>query len=994
METKQKSVSFSYGIRRTPSLGEPGELSDCVNIIPKEGEMVNLLPPKSLSIELGTDETLKAVHSNSSFKEAHYIVLNGNELKWFTKKELNRKPLFTIPSDANLIKVDIIGNTLVILLTTGIEYILFKDGEYVQLGYNVPEVGIKLALDGAFEFSPTDYSTKLVTSSSEKTFTDPAFEGHSTFSGYYVPHGREGAQLVIVDFSALKEEKLTRGTYRFYNYSSNTVKYVLVSGTSAMNFSIEPQKYKDVSVSRNCNRMELSFKSDIWGTITVGVFKQDSQGRQYKVSNEPDNVNMVLGVAAEYIKEATSKDHKFVSPFFARTAIKLYDGTVVHQSVPCLLIPSSEFAPAVLFDYSSDSDKAIMFTAGMKCDLQYKISDADLQKLELWKDIITSVSFSVTKPIYLYDQDPEVGEGKFPLKTDVISSGRPSSGVPNTSLGYSVCNACAIEGNNFTEGYKTWYLAEMLETKSYSLIRLPEVKKDSLNFKPAEFDNFYTIKDVKIDELISGEYTTLDLENVNLFSVEALTVLEDDNCTHDRVIPSISYIFNSRLNIGNIRQKLWQGCQLDEFGGKEDSTSDDLCSAKMVLHLSINGLSHEVGSSELIDLGNSACNFRWLYYPRKKVSKATIYLKRGGGYYKSTVVFKDHPFMRGSYWFNDFAPLEFESCEQSEAEAKIDVTYEEKKNSVFTSVVNNPFVFPEVLKNDIADGELLALTSAVKALNTGQFGQQPMYAFMTTGIWALHPNGQGAWEAVQPVNRDVLSQYDSLVQLDDSVIFATKQGLKLLSGSVSQLISGKIEGFNLSEDFYESKLPADLKAEDSEQFRNLVQNAKCCYDYVNRLVHIFIPGSNSHYVFSLESQEFVRQVLPSTYGELKSIVHGYPFTTLQFGNNLYEYDTFANDERLGVHKGYLMTRIYAFDDPFARKALMDLRTFGQTVTPESGCSVVVYVSDDKKNWSRLTSLKMKSAKFFRFLIKTFMTDLDTLSGMVLSYQERFTHKIR
>ena len=37
-----KIIPFNKGIRRQPSLGEDGELSELVNLIPKNGELVNV----------------------------------------------------------------------------------------------------------------------------------------------------------------------------------------------------------------------------------------------------------------------------------------------------------------------------------------------------------------------------------------------------------------------------------------------------------------------------------------------------------------------------------------------------------------------------------------------------------------------------------------------------------------------------------------------------------------------------------------------------------------------------------------------------------------------------------------------------------------------------------------------------------------------------------------------------------------------------------------
>lgn len=91
---ERKNISLSYGIHRSPSIGADGELSECVNLIPKNGELTSVLPPKDTGIMLDEGELLLFVHTTSRYK--NYIYAVGNTIKAFSITDGERKdyPLY------------------------------------------------------------------------------------------------------------------------------------------------------------------------------------------------------------------------------------------------------------------------------------------------------------------------------------------------------------------------------------------------------------------------------------------------------------------------------------------------------------------------------------------------------------------------------------------------------------------------------------------------------------------------------------------------------------------------------------------------------------------------------------------------------------------------------------------------------------------------------------------------------------------------------------
>ncbi|MBR5147710.1 MAG: hypothetical protein IKV15_00740 [Bacteroidaceae bacterium] len=328
-------------------------------------------------------------------------------------------------------------------------------------------------------------------------------------------------------------------------------------------------------------------------------------------------------------------------------------------------------------------------------------------------------------------------------------------------------------------------------------------------------------------------------------------------------------------------------------------------------------------------------------------------------------------------------------------------------NIVKKSVLNNPFVFRDLDTVAIGNGEIKGLSTSAKALSQGQFGQFPLYAFCTDGIWALEVASDGSYSAKQPISRDVCNNPDSITQIDGAVVFTTDQGLKLIQGSEVVLLSGPMDGHNVDERTYfpEGFFAAHKKSEsdglenfdalvvqETRDFRQILATCKIAYDYPNQLLRIF-PKEESgktykYYVYSFNSREFASVIGE---GEVKSIVSGYPSSLLQIGTSIYTFDAAISE---GLKRGLLLTRPIDMGEPFALKKLQDMRMHYTKYAEGSKCSMVVYVSNDGVNWFVLPSLRKCSFKYYRIAITTHLSDDDRLSGLIMRYEVERTNKLR
>ena len=136
MQNEKKYIRYK-GITRLPSEHDSfdGELEDVVNMSITGGELRPVLPPELIGTIPGQ---FIFVHKNQGFE--HFIFLDGNIVK---ASNYDGGSITLIGDVANigvstLIKVDAVGNTLIILTNQDILYALWKDGAYKSLGSQIP----------------------------------------------------------------------------------------------------------------------------------------------------------------------------------------------------------------------------------------------------------------------------------------------------------------------------------------------------------------------------------------------------------------------------------------------------------------------------------------------------------------------------------------------------------------------------------------------------------------------------------------------------------------------------------------------------------------------------------------------------------------------------------------------------------------------------------------------------------------------------------------
>jgi hypothetical protein len=437
---------------------------------------------------------------------------------------------------------------------------------------------------------------------------------------------------------------------------------------------------------------------------------------------------------------------------------------------------------------------------------------------------------------------------------------------------------------------------------------------DGKDFKDilTDYSTFYKIAEFKTDDYKGGFLGMVPINKTALENLTVLPTLSDTNQQNSLDIASGVFSYNNRLNVivqgenlPSCASLLNQNPALDtEYGVDVEAAYVKVVENSQVAYYKL-------------DVGD-ALDLRLIYfaYPRATATELLLYYVDGvRGPEIWTIPLTRHPFLNLAYAFNIFADIRGEHTEVSEIPnyPQLPIFY---GNKIKTSNVNNPFIFSEENTSQLPVGEIFALSTAAKALSQGQFGQFPLYAFTDKGVWALEVTGTGTYSARQPIIRDVVLNPESVTQIDDAVLFATKRGIMLLSGSQVQCISEVLDGteFDITQlEFAYKKISEDSTALDTVSWDTYKANIQMLYDYTGQRIIVFNPDYDYSYVFSLDSKQW--GIMESN---IQSTVDYYPQAYAMTSDGvLVNYSATDGTEA----KGHYITRPLKLDAPDVHKTI-------------------------------------------------------------------------
>lgn len=165
------NISLDKGVHRTPTIGEEGQLSECVNMIPRNGQLTPLRAPSEHYHYTSDRYHLLYIHENAGYKHyIHAVELTNNNFKLYWSDgdpageigvgDMTELTDITVGSLDNIYHISHIGNTVIFLTDSGVKMQVFKGDGYKYLSGQLPEInvsfGLKTWLANEFLFSELD----------------------------------------------------------------------------------------------------------------------------------------------------------------------------------------------------------------------------------------------------------------------------------------------------------------------------------------------------------------------------------------------------------------------------------------------------------------------------------------------------------------------------------------------------------------------------------------------------------------------------------------------------------------------------------------------------------------------------------------------------------------------------------------------------------------------------------------------------------------------
>lgn len=682
----------------------------------------------------------------------------------------------------------------------------------------------------------------------------------------------------------------------------------------------------------------------------------------------------IIGQVNKIANEQGNLKGKFVYPFFVRYAIRLIDGTsLIHHSSPILMIPSTGIVPEVvcLNDYNSSTRQTELKLKARVASysLDFAVTSQDvIDELKRYSDIISSIDVFISAPIYQYKQSGKVQglmqsslSGKAVAKLD---DGQYSLQQYGDGLSWSTPN---------------------------SFIRLPSFTDAEVAEDISTRAQFYLLKSFNVNEL-STNRQVIEIPNDYLENLVNRELMPDDYDSHDLLTAENAIVYNSRLNLCGCTKMLFKGHGPEQFCYNNSTDTETL--RNYLCNVTIKSYKGNITvQSDSLPIGVDGGYGYFFFYPNTNAVEASI--GEVGGTIKY-VKLKPHQTLNGAFFFNGWKTIEESGSTEAAVTPSEDQTID-IKNKLYTSEVNNPFFFPVTNINTIGDGEILALSSAAKALSQGQFGQFPLYAFTSEGIWALGVSSTGGFDSKQPVVRDVCINAKSITQLDSSVAFISDNGIMLLSGSSVTSISKVIDDYGetpFSIDVLPHCSEALFGADESEPaldtvaFREFLKEAEMLYDYASQRLIVFNPQYSYSYVLNIVSQNWTMMR-----SNIKSKLNSYPnCIALDNAGKLLDYSIRVENTTPAIQ--VIISRPIKLEYPDSLKTITSIVQRG-TFT-KGNIQVILYGSRNLEKWFPVSSstdhflrgFSGTAYKYYRIVIKSKMKDNESLSGCTIQYAVR------
>ena len=580
-------------------------------------------------------------------------------------------------------------------------------------------------------------------------------------------------------------------------------------------------------------RNAWSGESDYLKTISCNIRVPEGEFPSNGIKIE--DINTTRELVEEYevgkgmLHEKAWKENAFTDAMLIRYGLRMYDGSYAAVSPPILLRPDKGYEYTGV-GFISNGDNNIIENVKSRVELQdgYKVGytlyagnsllqmDADLYP---YIDIFVTDALGGLSKSYI-DKITDMKIGSVGIFAEI-------------NMTFEVPEKDVDIDNNIA-----YYRVESIDVKAIQ----------------REFESGETTSKKAI--LTVGE---------KMSYLRQLPMLEDV-VSRSRYNGNSLHVYNNRLHIGDVSETLAGGYGVpqysyavaDEGGSGYDRSTEQV----VLLYYLINGEEHVVNTTIASGVMRGSELNNLISYPDARARRLIIAWRGAGNAYKIDVLLREHSMEDMAYYYDkNGLPVSVISS------AEYDILKRTKSNNTVrrgdvlkVSELNNPLVFPNDKTYTVGSGKIVAMAVATRAMSQGQFGQYPLYVFTSEGIYAmLSGGGDVLYSNISPVNRHVVENAKTVCPIDNAVVYGTRQGLYVLSGSEAVNISTPLDEHGIVRngrgiETVVATLVYGATLTEMITMRRLIAEGRVSYDYVNEEALLYKPGNVLCYAYSLRSK--------------------------------------------------------------------------------------------------------------------------------------------
>ena len=547
-------------------------------------------------------------------------------------------------------------------------------------------------------------------------------------------------------------------------------------------------KYKDVS---NIPSIELTLEPSETEITLSYLAKKDN-----------DSFQASWWLLEEYFRSLNAE--YFEGYVFLRYAIELIDGTVLKHSRPIFMYVGN---------VTSTLDTEYATIEATLVQVEYTIQASLPSDWSNYSDLIRGISIFMSKPVSKYDLEKsgftEGGtylglEEKPNLVVDLFRSESLFYRVHHIPYNKIIGGGTGIVGSS--KPIVTAGSGSARRTDAISSGRNVSVGGSATGHResPSELSS-----SAYLSSVYSAQQARVIKENPALFNITDITsyeILSADDVSHQTLIGFNSLNYNNRLFFGDIYTRIYDGYNISDI----IKTAGGGALTAFTLYIEVD-LATEYGIKTVrqsLAWAEDSIKVPYiLAYPDIRAKEIRI-IHNSGGTFKTTFALESHPVLNLAFATKKdgadldtaakdstgFMTITIASITTAASLATLSTSMRDK-NRVQLTELYNPFVHPAGNSYQVGEGNIEFMAVNMLPLED-RFGTFPVFVFSSRGVWALNISDTGSIVVsnITPVSSSVCINSNSVIVVDNLLLFLASDGIKLLTGQTPAEISDIAEG--------------------------------------------------------------------------------------------------------------------------------------------------------------------------------------------------------